>query len=574
MLEQASANWGQSAQAAPGENVDANRATHELRVMELWRSAGRDLVTENWGELQSLIDHLDDLIERGKYAEAAASAQVAANFAVFWHAGVFSSPRLEEAIRKLGQRAIPSLAPKAARHDGTNLAILHVVTELSEIGGHTRMITRWVGHDNANVHSVAATRQHEPTPARLKDVISSTGGSIIQLNLEIGGILDWARNLQELIVKADLVIFHVHNMDVIPFLALSGLRNRPPVAMVNHSDHLFWIGVSFVDHVICTRRSGLKLCVDRRGVSPDQAILLPLCLEPMKRLRSREQAKETLHLPPDSVVLLTIARALKFRPLDGENFCEPLLPLILSNSKIHFIVIGPRGDPGWDRIERLASGRIKVLPETKNTQIYLEAADVYVDSFPFVSITSMFEAGLYGTPLVTRVAFGPGCEIMAADSPGLDAVIVRANSAQELREVVTRLAESPESRKTIGFETVSEISSTNFGHNWIDEVQNIYDIILNNSHEFPKSILDDFPRMEDVDLFLPFVYGDATKGASLSKRRAYATEHVLKVAPLRWRLRELFALVGRHEFSAPIWKYLIPEWAGCHARRYLRRRGS
>src|SRR6185437_9318373 len=131
-------------------------------------------------------------------------------------------------------------------------------------GGHMRMIARWVQHDSGNIHSLALTRQNAPIPDKARDAITATRGRVHQLNLARGGLLDWARALQGLMAKADLVVLHAHNMDTIPMLALAGMKNRPRTVLLNHADHSFWLGVDFVDQVIHTRRSGLRLSSERR----------------------------------------------------------------------------------------------------------------------------------------------------------------------------------------------------------------------------------------------------------------------------------------------------------------------
>ena len=407
-------------------------------------------------------------------------AQVAANFAVCWHAGIFSSGALEELLRRIGEKAVPFSTGKRSCRAKKNISILHVATELSEIGGHTRMITRWVDHDTKNTHSLALTRQHGEIPRRLGEALSKSGGSVNQINMSPGGVLHWAKQLQHRIAKADAVILHIHNMDIIPLLALSGMKFRPPVALLNHSDHLFWLGAGMVDRVVSTRRSGQKLCVDRRGIEDSRNILIPLCLEPALRVRSRVEAKKALNLPPDSVVLLTIARSVKFRPMGEERFPDPLISVVNSDPNVHFIIVGPGETDDWSYAREQTSGRIIVLPETRETGVYLEAADIYIDSFPFVSITSMFEAGLYGLPLVTRNAFGPGCEVMAADLPGLDDVVIRAESGEELREAVQSLVDNPRRRDEIGARTKTEIESINMGDNWRAELASMYEHLMSN----------------------------------------------------------------------------------------------
>ena len=85
-----------------------------------------------------------------------------------------------------------------------------------------------------------------------------------QINRSMGGLLGWGRALQSVIDASDLVVLHVHNNDVVPFLALAGMgRRRPPVVFVDHADHLFWLGARFADLIVNTRLSGHRLAARR-----------------------------------------------------------------------------------------------------------------------------------------------------------------------------------------------------------------------------------------------------------------------------------------------------------------------
>ena len=95
------------------------------------------------------------------------------------------------------------------------------------------------------------------------------------------------------------------------------------------------------------------------------------------------------------------------------------------------MAVGPGGRVDWSAAEREVPGQIVLVAETTETATYLDAADIYLDSFPFVSITSLLEAGQRGLPVVTRFPFGAGCEVMGADSPGIEPVLLRAETAEK-----------------------------------------------------------------------------------------------------------------------------------------------
>ncbi len=383
-------------------------------LLDRWRADGRELVHQHHAELARLIAPISGLIRQRRFAKAASAAQVAANHATLWHPGTFAHGGLDRIVHQLGQAALDHdtlRRPEA----GFALRILHVATQVGAIGGHVRMMRRWIELDTENIHSVALTRQTQPPPEQLEAATTASGGCIHYVNARMGGPRAWARALQPLLTDADIVVLHVHNQDIIPFLALSGMHHRPRVILLNHADHIFWVGAGLVDVVVNTRRSGGVLSAGRRHIPAERNLLLPLCLEPGGRIDSRAQAKRLLGLPNSSIVILTIARSSKFRPVGGQSFADALMPVLRADPRVHLVAVGPGGTEDWSAAMAQVPGRIITHPERPDTRSFLEAADIYLDSFPFPSITSLFEAGLFGLPLVTRAAFGPGCEIMEAE---------------------------------------------------------------------------------------------------------------------------------------------------------------
>jgi hypothetical protein len=534
-------------------------------VLASWRSAGRALVTDQFAEFNELLEPIEPLIQRRRYAEAAAAAQVAANYAVLWHTGLFASRTLERLLQTLGEAALPMPSTEACAA-GPRLRVLHVASRVAAVGGHTRMLWRWIDHDNRNMHSVALTRQTQQIPRALHAAVA---GRIRYINRRVGGLLGWARSLQAALAEADLVVLHVDNQDVIPFLALAGMGQRPPVVLVNHADHMFWLGVDFVDLVVSTRLSGHQFCVARRGVEANRNVLLPLCLDRATRQASRRSAKSALGLPADSIVLLTVARSLKFRAIDGLSFADDLLSVLRADKRLRLVAVGPGGVADWSGAEAEVPGQILTFGERSDTAAFFDAADAYVDSFPFSSITSLLEAGLRSLPLVTRYPFGPGCEIMGADSLGLDSVMVRARSVAEFRHELKRLVADSELRAQIGARTRASIEATNTGEGWGRALASVYDQALRvPTTSVTNPVACDRPHLDDVDLFLPFALG--LRPRPPAPRVAMARELGLKTLPFTQRLGLWARMVRRREFgfrrSLASWRYLVPEWITVQAR--------
>jgi hypothetical protein len=305
-------------------------------------------------------------------------------------------------------------------------------------------------------------------------------------------------------------------------------------------------------------------------------MLMPLCLEPARRQNSRKDAKLALGLPGDSVVILSIARAVKYRSVGNASFADGLLPVLRRQRRAHLIVVGPGDTEDWSSAQAEAPGRVLAFGERPDTKRFLEAADVYVDSFPFTSITSLFEAGLHGLPLVTRYPFPSGCEVMGADSVGLDAVLVRTSSLEDFQREVVRLISDRDLREDLGSRTRATIEATNTGDSWRQALSRVYEQAFGAPRRVPAVPLCEMPRLDDIDAFSPFVFGNILQQATPAARLANVMEVGLKVLPPSRRLRTWAGMTWRREFTmrprSSAWRYLVPEWVTSWVRPAFPRR--
>ena len=117
-------------------------------TVSLWREEGSRLIPENFKFFRTLLAQAKALVEREKYEEAAVCGEMAASFACGQPCGFFVSFELEHILLKIGKQAIKShsyqkqnlLAAKSNRPKN----ILHVCTSVMSIGGHSRMLWRWI----------------------------------------------------------------------------------------------------------------------------------------------------------------------------------------------------------------------------------------------------------------------------------------------------------------------------------------------------------------------------------------------------------------------------------------------
>jgi hypothetical protein len=431
---------------------------------------------QHFAELVSMIAAGNAELDRGHLEAAAVAGQVASTFAWMNHAGVFASPDLERLLAQVALRAQPPTGRGVRRvpNDLDPRRILHVVTQVYGTGGHTQMIARWIEQDADRSHRVAITRQGvKEIPAKVTSALSAPG-DVFALDRKPGGLLRRANDLRRAAQWADLVVLHIHPYDVVPVLAFAGRADGPPVVYVNHADHVFWIGTNVGSVLMNLRDSGRDLAVERRGIALERNAVVPRPLGLAERSVARAAAKAELGVSADQVLLTTAAAGSKYEPIDTPGFLDLVVPLLRANPQAVLYAAGPDPKGQWSAAADATGGRIRALGRLPDVTTLHQAADIYLDAYPFSSLTSMIEAGSYGAPVVTYRGHPADCDVLGADTPGLDEHLVRPGDPSEFVERVGALIRDAGMRADTGARTEQVIRHLHDRATWPGEITRLY----------------------------------------------------------------------------------------------------
>jgi glycosyltransferase involved in cell wall biosynthesis len=423
----------------------------------------REAVARNGAVLRALEAHVESLHRSGDDLGAAAWSQIAGEFAHRNHPGRFTSPRIEEVLARIGA----TLPPVPARRAPEVRRVLHVLTEAYGTGGHTKQAIRWMTRDAGRLHDVALTAPRAAPPALVEaaNAIHEVRGH---------DLLARASGLRRLAAGYDLVALHVHCWDVVPAIAFAARTDGPPVVLLDHADHLFWLGAGVADVV----NNGRTPCVDvqtrRRGFTADRSVLLPVPADPCVRVQSADEAKDSLGIPRAARVLLTIAVEHKFAPVLQPTFFDAAAAALERSPSAILVAIGPRPEhPGWPELAARFPGRVHALGRQSPEALVpvWDAADAYLDSYPFSSNTSAIEAAMHAIPVVS---FAPDPEaqgMLLTNDPGFEADVVRAADPAAYGEAVAALLADPgdiAERQRAGAESMHS------GDAWQDLLERLY----------------------------------------------------------------------------------------------------
>ena len=133
-------------------------------------------ILSNFARFEAEVDRAASAYAKGELEMAAFYAATASTIATHTHCGIFSSPRLEAILNAIGRRIAPG--DKAAKRNRTGAIkkVLHVGSELSAVGGLTRMISRWMDADSDRTSRWFSPSTAARFPTHLTDAISRSGG--------------------------------------------------------------------------------------------------------------------------------------------------------------------------------------------------------------------------------------------------------------------------------------------------------------------------------------------------------------------------------------------------------------
>ncbi len=486
---------------------------------------------------RNLLEQAEYLLAGESCSASAVCAQVAADYAAFRHPGIFVSPQLEMVLQEIGNKTMQdkTLSRTSPKLEPAQQHIVHVITFARPIGGDTRYLWRWIEKDRQRSHSVVITgAQREAVPEHLAASVAQRGGAVYVISPDIADPVRRAQALRDHVRCADLIVLHLYPEDTLPLIAFAHRDSFPPIIYIAHADERFWVGATISDVFVHMRESGIRLARERSRIDAERISILPIPILQRQRSLTRKEAKIKLGLTSDSVLIISIARGMKFKKQSGVDFVDSIMPIIERFKNVVVLVIGPENRDQWETGQRKTHGRLRALGPVADTAVYYEAADIYLDSFPFSSNTSLLEAGNYGLPLVSYFPHSPGSEVLGAGSPAIDEVVQKFTNLEAYVDAISRLIADPAYRLRTGELCRESIIDFHDGPAWDKCLENIYEKAFTVSRNNSKPLPDLTPSGE-LDAVLNRLYRHFNLGGIIDRNAGHL--------PLLLRIRVLLRLM-------------------------------
>jgi hypothetical protein len=422
---------------------------------------------------RSLVDRA--VADRDRHpARALDWISAAARVATAAHTGRFTDPAAEQLLLDIGRRDVRAshVAPRSSPvRSSSPRRVVHVATRLLPVGGHSRLLINWIRNDTTAVHSVVLTDQADGT------LSSWVRAALDELRVPVTTLstadswTDRAGALRDVVcASADTVLLHTHQFDVVAPLALA-VPATPPVAVVNHSDHTYWLGASVADTIVCIRPFAWEVSAARRAARSLHLVPIPLAIRPTPIDRAAARAK--LGLSPTDVALLTISARHKLTPTATHDFFAVGDAILRRHPEARIYVVGttlaeveallPSGTP---------RERFLFVGPQSDPSVYQAAADIYLEGLPYGSLTALLESVAFGAFPV--LMYAPTPQLDTSDDPAFVGIVTKTHDREEyLRHVGTVIADHA-LRVSRGAAAARAVLAHHTGDEWRAAVARMY----------------------------------------------------------------------------------------------------
>lgn len=269
-------------------------------------------------------------------------------------------------------------------------AELHIASELSNHGGHSRLL-RLVASQASGPAHILITRPQ--APAAIADILGLDVRHI-HVNTDTDPLLK-AQSLARFIANYRRVILHIHPEDLSCAVALRLAQRLNPgirIGLFNHADHCFSVGVGVSHAVFEISTYGWQLRQARGTLDKSSFVGIPI---------NPEAAALT---PPSVTTILTAGAGYKYAPVAGTHALPTLLNQLLTRlGDARLTVIGPdKRSPWWRPLLANHAHRVTFIPAIPSAEYtqHLLGCSLYVDSHPLTGGTAFPEALIAGLKVI------------------------------------------------------------------------------------------------------------------------------------------------------------------------------
>jgi len=459
------------------------------------------VLEENRRLYEILVSDIIHSKQKFTHEELARKISWVANFAHQYFTGLLSDFRLEDILNEIGRKIeieningnkkhIERKASKSSKRK-----VLHIATSIYSVGGHSRVIMNWAKMDTESEHSIILTEQTISIDETFKKDFVELFNFYFEQKKD-DSILNKAIELRQIVIeeKFDLVILHTHFNDVIPVIAFSH-DEIPPIALFNHANHTFWLGISISDFVIDFAEESEFYSKKYRGVK--NTFLLPIPIGEQPKLKTKRESLKK------KKVLASMATEGKYKPYKDLDFLKFYSEFLLKNKDVVLYIIGLTEEKYQEYYNGKKPSNLVLCGYVTNPTEILVKADYFIESFPMGSILACLDAVRNGAHPIFNYK---GITIFGKESPIVfpneiaEQKVMDINSYSELvdNELKTGCIKNKSKQSIKKFIEELELPK------WKVHLQQFYDTVINKKHEISMLRVNKYIDTEEANNWAEF----------------------------------------------------------------------
>jgi glycosyltransferase involved in cell wall biosynthesis len=382
--------------------------------------------------------------------------------------GYYTSNAIESIIRNIASKTLKFTKQKTAESGQDKT--LHIFSEISYVGGHSKLIFSWIENDKNSSHYLLSTWQDQQQVSEIAESYNyKINNNLFAFEKDLN-ILEKAQKIIETLENNDFrrIVLHIHPHDVIPSMVFSSEMLQYPVFFLNHAEHTYWLGAPVIDFLLQIRESNLIKDSKNRNIPVEDQFFLPIPVDESFTLKKTE--RKTFHI-------LSIGRESKYEPNETYNFYEAALKIVEKFENVVFTIVGI-SDMNENR-KKYQHERLILVHPTREINKYIEDADLYLEGFPIPSFTSLLEPAMAGMPFVLH--YDPASVYKVFDDKKEEGIFY-PESLTEWHQEVERIITDETYRKKISDLQQNYLKKYFSAEAWSSQLEKIKSLTKNKKH--------------------------------------------------------------------------------------------
>ncbi|WP_426476884.1 hypothetical protein ACP3T3_16385 [Chryseobacterium sp. CBSDS_008] len=493
------------------------------------------LLYSNRQYFESCIQIAQKLFEEKLYEDCINYIEKIASFGWFNFSGYYKSKPLEILLYNIQQKILsPSLQH---RQQSKSNKILHICSEVYTSGGHSKLLYNWIKNDPAKKHTILSTRLSLEELLEVSNFYLQNKNDVKHISVLSSSKIESVKLLnQQALNEYDAILLHIHPDEAVAHIVLSQKDITTPVCLINHADHVFWLGTSIADMVLQIRESSISFDVERRGIPLERQFFLPI---PVENSCDVHEKKDT---ETKNIKLLSTGTSYKYNPNEQYNFLREAYRIVEENPEVIFNIVGISPDSVYAKEYQHDRIVLHGIVSTSELSDIESITDIYVEGFPLPSFTALLQPALCKIPFVLH--YNP-LPLFKLFSENKDHGTLYPKNAEEWHNNIKRMIRDKKYREETAQKQYEYVLSNFSIEVWKSSIEKLYNIISQKNHSFWKSSPDKFYDSENEKILVTidkkrFMHYSFTEKLSLrGKYMVYQMSKIRNANIIYIRKREL-----------------------------------